>query len=135
MTSNVEAGTATSTGAARERGHACRRIDYRTVVASVNGHGERAVDAGELPLQRCDAVLVRTMPPGSLEQVVFRMDALLTLEHAGVTVLNPPKAVECAVDKYLCTARLAAAGLPVPETWMVPPKDYEWTQDLRITLR
>lgn len=63
-----------------------------------------------------DAVVVRTMPPGSLEQVVFRMDALARLEASGVTVLNPPKAIECAVDKYLSTARIAAAGLQVPET-------------------
>jgi ribosomal protein S6--L-glutamate ligase len=56
------------------------------------------------------------MPPGSLEQVVFRMDALIQLEARGVDVLNPPRAVECAVDKYLTSARLAAAGLRVPET-------------------
>jgi ribosomal protein S6--L-glutamate ligase len=30
--------------------------------------------------------------------------------------LNPPKAVEICVDKYLTTARLAAVGLPVPPT-------------------
>ena len=32
-------------------------------------------------------------------------------------VLNPPRAVEAAVDKYLALARLDAAGLPVPPTW------------------
>ena len=63
-----------------------------------------------------DAVIVRTMPPGSLEQVVYRMDALAALEAAGVLVINPPKAVECAVDKYLTTQRLANAGLRVPKT-------------------
>jgi ribosomal protein S6--L-glutamate ligase len=63
-----------------------------------------------------NAVLVRTMPPGSLEQVVFRMDALAQLEAVGTLVLNPPKAIEVAVDKYLSTARLAAAGLTVPPT-------------------
>ena len=62
-----------------------------------------------------DAIIVRTMPPGSLEQVVFRMDALMRLEAEGVTIVNPPKAIECAVDKYLATTRLASAGLPVPE--------------------
>ena len=36
-------------------------------------------------------------------------------ESVGVIVLNPPKAIECAVDKYLATTRLMAAGLPVPE--------------------
>jgi ribosomal protein S6--L-glutamate ligase len=56
------------------------------------------------------------MPPGSLEQVVFRLDALGRLEAAGVPVINPPRAIECAVDKYLTTARLAEAGLPVPRT-------------------
>ena len=58
------------------------------------------------------------MPPGTLEQVVFRMDALHRLEALGVPVLNPPRAVEAAVDKYLALARLEAAGLPVPPTWV-----------------
>ncbi len=67
-------------------------------------------------LDQFDAVLVRTMPPGSLEQVVFRMDALASLEAAGTLVINPPKAIEAAVDKYLTTSRLARAGLLVPRT-------------------
>ena len=69
-----------------------------------------------MDLTKFDAVIVRTMPPGSLEQVVFRMDALARLEASGVCVLNSPKAIECAVDKYLTTARLEAAGLSVPAT-------------------
>jgi ribosomal protein S6--L-glutamate ligase len=44
------------------------------------------------------------------------MDALARLEAAGVAVLNPPKAIEAAVDKFLTTARLQAAGLTVPPT-------------------
>ncbi len=63
-----------------------------------------------------DAVIIRTMPPGSLEQVVFRMDALLMLEAQGVQVINPPKAIECAVDKFLTSARLARSGIPTPRT-------------------
>jgi ribosomal protein S6--L-glutamate ligase len=56
------------------------------------------------------------MPPGSLEQVIFRMDVLHQLESRGVRVLNPARAVEMCVDKYWTTARLADAGLPVPPT-------------------
>ena len=79
--------------------------------------GERTTfRSGETSLDDADAILVRTMPPGSLEQVVFRMDLLARLEAAGKLVLNPPKAIEVAVDKYLCTARLQAAGLSVPRT-------------------
>ncbi len=108
--------------ACRERGHSARRIDFRGLLAmeqtgrpcSVAGYGE-PIDAA-VDLAALDAVIVRTMPPGSLEQVVFRMDLLARLEARGVTVVNSPKAIECAVDKYLATSRLAAGGLPVPET-------------------
>ncbi len=67
-------------------------------------------------LNQFDAVLIRSMPPGSLEQIVFRMDALANLAASGVQVVNPPRAIEVAVDKYLATTRLAAAGLLVPRT-------------------
>ena len=67
-------------------------------------------------LSKFGAVIIRTMPPGSLEQVVYRMDVLARLEASGVTVFNSPKSVECAVDKYLTTAKLEEAGLPVPAT-------------------
>ena len=76
------------------------------------------VSAGDLDLTAADGVLVRMMPPGSLEQVVFRMDALHRVAAAGVPVLNPPRAVETAVDKYLTLALIEAAGLLVPPTWV-----------------
>lgn len=71
-----------------------------------------------LDLAQFDAVLVRTMPPGSLEQVVLRMDILGCLEAQGVVVRNPPRALELAVDKYLSVARMRQAGLPTPATWV-----------------
>src|SRR5262249_50134658 len=68
------------------------------------------------PLAALDGVMGRTMPPGSLEQVVFRMDVLHRLESRGAPVLNPARALEVCVDKCLATARPEAAGLPVPPT-------------------
>jgi glutathione synthase/RimK-type ligase-like ATP-grasp enzyme len=44
------------------------------------------------------------------------MDVLHRLEARGVPVLNPARALEVCVDKYLATARLEAAELPVPPT-------------------
>lgn len=79
--------------------------------------GRRVARAGGVDLLGFDALVVRTMPPGSLEQVVFRMDALAGLEAAGVVVVNPARAVEAAVDKHLATARLADAGLDTPDTF------------------
>jgi ribosomal protein S6--L-glutamate ligase len=67
-------------------------------------------------LAEFDAVLVRTMPPGSLEQVVFRMDCLGRYEASGGVVINPARAIEAAVDKFLTSAKLQAAGLLTPRT-------------------
>ena len=103
------------TRAATARRDQCDRIDYRLLAAAVTSHGP-TLASDQLDLRRLDALVVRTMPPGSLEQVVFRMDILARLEAEGVLIVNPPRAIEHAVDKYLATARLAAAGLPVPVT-------------------
>jgi RimK family alpha-L-glutamate ligase len=94
--------------AARLLGHRTEAVDFRRVQAAL------ALEQG--PLGGYDGVVVRTMPPGSLEQVVFRMDVLQRCRARGVRVLNPPAALETCVDKYLCSARLEAAGLPVPPT-------------------
>ncbi|MFI5455248.1 MAG: RimK family alpha-L-glutamate ligase [Isosphaerales bacterium] len=79
--------------------------------------GPPHVSAAGHDLTAADGVLVRMMPPGSLEQVVFRMDALHRIAALGIPVLNPPRAVEAAVDKYLTLSLLEAAGIPVPPTW------------------
>ena len=71
--------------------------------------------AGE-PLETYDALFVRTIPGGSLEQVIFRVDALHRLEDAGVRIVNPPTAIERTVDKYYTSALLEDAGLPTPRT-------------------
>jgi RimK family alpha-L-glutamate ligase len=95
--------------------HELTPVSYKRLAVRMRA-GEVEVHSGATLLNDVDAVLVRSMPPGSLEQIVFRMDALARLEAAGVTVVNPAKAIEAAVDKYLATARLQAAGLLVPPT-------------------
>lgn len=129
--------------AANERGLHCERLDFERLVTTVRTRGasiRAAVDADRLtPPQSLrsgatdsqtspqpapfDVILVRTMPPGSLEQVVFRMDVLEQWRGAGTRIVNSPKSLECAVDKYLTTARLQAAGLPVPETVVCEHED------------
>lgn len=63
-----------------------------------------------------DAIIVRSMPIGSLEQVVFRMDCLQTWQSRGVKVVNPPRSLEVAIDKWLCLQRLSEADIEVPPT-------------------
>lgn len=96
--------------------HTIEAFPFDQLQAKVAGDAS-SVAAHETTLNPFDGVLVRSMPPGSLEQVVFRMNALAVLAGAGVPVLNPPRAVEVAVDKYLATARLRDAGLLTPATY------------------
>ncbi|TWT37027.1 Alpha-aminoadipate--LysW ligase LysX [Posidoniimonas corsicana] len=95
--------------------HELSVVPFGEIAAELTSSGA-VVSAGGHDLTNADGVLVRSMPPGSLEQVVFRMDALATLQSIGVRVLNPPKAIEAAVDKHLSLDRLRLAGLPVPRT-------------------
>jgi len=90
---------------------------FRQMAASV-GESSPAVVTGEADFSQFNAVLVRAMAAGSLEQVVFRMDALARAQEAGQVVINPPRAIEAAVDKYLALVRLQSAGLPVPRTFV-----------------
>jgi ribosomal protein S6--L-glutamate ligase len=95
--------------------HEIVAVGFRELSTCV-GSAEEGFSSAGVNVGEFDAVLVRTMPPGSLEQVVFRMDLLAQLAAAGMTVVNPARAIEVAVDKYLATARLRAAGLRVPRT-------------------
>lgn len=96
--------------AAEILGHQAEPVDFRTLSARVPV--QPAVDQ----LSSFDAVIVRTMPPGSLEQVVFRMDLLQALESRRIPVLNPAKSLEVCVDKYLALERLRQHAIPVPDT-------------------
>jgi RimK family alpha-L-glutamate ligase len=78
--------------------------------------GDVSVRTRELWLDGCDAVIVRGIPRGSLEQVIFRVDALHALVARGVRCVNGPHAIERTIDKFLASALLARAGVPTPRT-------------------
>jgi hypothetical protein len=52
----------------------------------------------------------------------------------GLYVFNNPWAVQ-AMEKHTSYAAMMALGMPIPETWMVPPKAYTELPDLKVTLR
>lgn len=79
-------------------------------------HAWRDLSDDLATLDTADVVLLRNMGGGTLEQIVFRMDLIGQLRRGGKRVVNPPRAMEIAVDKYLATARMQAADLPVPAT-------------------
>jgi RimK family alpha-L-glutamate ligase len=101
-----------------ERGHLGEVVPYEGLVARLGTRrGARHVLVSEgAALFGADAVLARIIPNGSLEQIIFRVDALHWLEETGVVVVNSPRAIERCIDKFYTTALLQEAGLPTPET-------------------
>ena len=67
-------------------------------------------------LEDLDAIIIRPIGKGSLEELVFRMDMLYKLERLGFYVINPPEAIEHCVDKYDILAILEDNNIPVPRT-------------------
>jgi RimK family alpha-L-glutamate ligase len=67
-------------------------------------------------LEELDALIIRPIGRGSLEEIVFRMDMLHKLERQGFLVINPAKAIEHCVDKYDILAILEDNAIPVPRT-------------------
>src|SRR5262245_61300957 len=51
----------------------------------------------------------------------------------GLYVLNNPWAVQ-SMEKHTTYAAMMHLGMPIPDTWMLPPKSYEPLPDLRPTL-
>jgi RimK family alpha-L-glutamate ligase len=63
-----------------------------------------------------DAFIIRPIGRGSLEEIIFRMDALHKLQRLGKLIINPPLSIERSVDKYHTLALFEEHGLPVPPT-------------------
>jgi ribosomal protein S6--L-glutamate ligase len=82
----------------------------RLVAGLVSGE---SVDGGCDPGDVC---LVRGMPRGSLEQVIFRMNVLSRWERLGLSVVNSARSLEIAIDKYLSLALIQEAELRIPAT-------------------
>jgi RimK family alpha-L-glutamate ligase len=100
---------------------AMRARDVEPVVVPVTALvatpcGARRISARGRSLDDSAAVIVRAIPAGSLEQIIFRMDVLHRLGRAGVPVINSARSIERTVDKYFTSTLLDEAGLPTPRT-------------------
>jgi RimK family alpha-L-glutamate ligase len=100
--------------AASARGHRATVLPYEALVASIGTAPGLRSRTSEL--DQMDLVLARIIPSGSLEQIIFRVDALHRLEDRGTPVVNSPRAIERTVDKFWTSALLEQCGIPTPET-------------------
>ncbi len=97
-----------------QRGYQVVWFPVTRLVARV---GEQpAVSSGQNAADDLEAMLVRGIPRGSLEQVIFRMDVMHALQRMGILLVNSPTAIEKAVDKYYTSRLLEEEGLATPKT-------------------
>ena len=66
-----------------------------------------------------DAVFVRGVPGGSLQEVIFYLDILHILKKLGIPVYNDAYAIERSVDKGMTSFLLNHAGLNTPLSWVL----------------
>lgn len=103
------------------RGHAGTFLPIQSLSASIGQKPRLSID--RTPLEEFGAVFVRTIPLGSLDQIVFRVDALHRLERLGVRVINPARVIERTVDKFYTSTLLEEAGIPTPPTVVAQTRD------------
>lgn len=70
-----------------------------------------------------DAVFVRGVAGGSLQEVVLYLDFLHALKMSNIPVYNDGHAIERSVDKGMTSFLLHNAGLPTPLTWVLRNRD------------
>ena len=104
-------------GALSDRGHEVLAIPATRLQSEIGDDGDVHVLGPEgAVLDALDLLVIRGLPRGSLEQVIFRVDALHVLAEHGVRCVNSPRAIERTVDKSWASAVLADAGVPTPPT-------------------
>ena len=99
-----------------DRGHSGQVLPYEGLVARLGPPLQAHLASEQTAILDADVVLARIIPGGSLEQIIYRVDALHWIEDRGVPVVNSPHAIERCVDKFYTTTLLHGAGLPTPET-------------------
>lgn len=104
---------------AERLGHGLVFAPYESLAARIDGRGQVQATCAAGELADFAAVLCRTMPLGSMEQITFRLAVLHGAEAAGVRLVNSPRTLELAIDKYASLRRIAALGYRVPETTVV----------------
>ena len=102
------------TSAFERLGCSAVRLDVARLAGRIAARGQ--VSAGPVEIASLAALVVRLIPAGSLEQVVFRVDALHLLADGGLPIVNAPRCIERTVDKHWTSRLLHDAGVPTPRT-------------------
>ena len=104
------------------RSISCTCFSFPKLIARLGYKPNLTTEDLTLP-EQLDALVIRPVGRGSIEELVFRMDVLYRLERLGMYVINPAEAIEHCVDKYDVLAMLEESGIPVPRTVVTEDDD------------
>ncbi len=104
--------------------HGCELVyaDYESLASEIAGgttHSAHRVRCSAGELRPFTSVLCRTMPMASMERILFRLATLHALHAEGIPIINPPRTLELAIDKYATLALVSQLGYEVPRTIVV----------------
>ncbi len=100
----------------KARGVDAHCVPLHACLINISGPGPAISIPGHTALPQ--AVFVRRVAGGSLQQVVTRLNVLHMLAMQGVLVYNDGKAIERAVDKAMTSFLLGMRDVKTPATWV-----------------
>ncbi|MCJ7771092.1 RimK family alpha-L-glutamate ligase [Candidatus Bathyarchaeota archaeon] len=91
-------------------------FQFHDLIARIACKPEVSIKNRQNILDELGAIIVRPIGRGSLDEIIFRLDLLHRIERLGLRIINPPSAIEKAVDKYYALTLLEENGIPIPRT-------------------
>ncbi len=89
---------------------------FNDIVSRISLSPTISIKGGIDLLSHLDALIVRPIGRGSLDEILYRVNTLHRLSAADLYIVNPPHAIERCVDKYFALSILASKGINVPRT-------------------
>jgi len=120
----------------------CWPICYEEIVKQLDLSLRIGRDTIDFEVQRLSIDPFRLDHPSKYDVVIDRLTHWYHLSREwikkavilnGVYVFNNPWSVQ-ANEKHTSYCAMLRLGMPIPPTWLIPPKEYEGKPDLQVTL-
>lgn len=93
-------------------------LNFSDLSAAICGSSSSRFRCAGVDLLDIDALIVRDMGKSGANDVSFRIEALQALMDSGVAVINPPRAIARAANKFATSLALKNAGVPTLKTFV-----------------
>ncbi|MCX6680297.1 MAG: RimK family alpha-L-glutamate ligase [Methanothrix sp.] len=89
-------------------------LNFSDLLASITSN--QSFSCAGVDLLNLDALVVRDLGRRGASDVAFRFEVLQALQEKGIAIINPPRAIAQAANKFATSRRLHDAGVATPRT-------------------